>query len=161
MFSYKVKGRNGQQGRNFDDRETLWSCRYLKRPCNSANDLTGEGGLACDQVYASFSQFFKLLVPQHYSPAYLGKDSIPDPGSTCLWYSNNFCREVQTRSKNTERRNADPPHSRLHQVQARQVGNVRIFIAQLDQWRMEDEETKRQTVATDGSTDKYEWQGLE
>ena len=32
MFSYKVKGRNGQHGRNFDDREKLWSCRYLKRP---------------------------------------------------------------------------------------------------------------------------------
>jgi len=116
----------------------------------------GEGGLACDHVYASFSQFFELLVPQHYSPAYLGKDSIPDPGSTCLGYSNNFCRQVQTRSKNTERRNADPPHSRLDQLQARQVGNVIIFIAQLDQWGIKDEETKRQKVATEGSTGKYE-----
>jgi hypothetical protein len=87
MFSYNVKGRNGQQGRNFDDPETLWSCRYSKRPSNSANNLMDEGGLgglAYDHVYASFSQLFELLVPQHYSPAYLGKDSIPDPGNTCL-----------------------------------------------------------------------------
>ena len=82
MFGYTVKGRNGQQGRNFDDRETLCSYRYLKRTSNSANDLMGEGGLAGNQVYASFSQFLELLVPQHYSPAYFGKDSIPDPGST-------------------------------------------------------------------------------
>jgi hypothetical protein len=37
----------------------------------------GRGGFACDQVYASFSQFFELLDPKHYSPAFLGKIRSP------------------------------------------------------------------------------------
>jgi hypothetical protein len=125
MFSCKVKGGNGQQGRNSDDRETPCRC-HLKKPSNSANELMGEGGLACDQVYASILAVLRtsgptaLLDPRSGKYVFIIQSQLP-----------------QTRSKNIERRNADPPHSRLHQVHAWQVGNVRIFIAQLDQLRTE------------------------
>lgn len=102
-----------------------------------------------DSFSLSWTGSSGLLSTQRDSPAYLAKDSIPDPGNgyhIATFSADKYRPEARTHKEETQ------THHTLVDIKdkVRQVGCVRTFTDQLHLWRKEEEQTKRQKVATEG-----------